>query len=252
MTISLDRLEDEIQIRIIHLDFLLSLVSPCANTDKPIGSSSSSSFFPEIQASSFLSLRNSDSNDKLGIFNAHLSSISLGKLEWAASEDLAVKGAVLMSSIVDWKSVASMVGNGRSEISCRIRYSNVSSSTESAGMFQAKVRSRKLLASEFTQQESVNIGGILAYRPPVNWCLIGTEAGISAPPDRIARKYRSLGIVSHHRRWSTIEDLTLQRAVQLYGVGKWSSISKHVRSRNDSQCRERWDDNTLESGSRVV
>jgi hypothetical protein len=44
----------------------------------------------------------------------------------------------------------------------------------------------------------------------------------------------------HKAKWSTEEDDQLRQAIEEFGTGSWTEVSRRVPTRTGKQCRERW------------
>ena len=68
---------------------------------------------------------------------------------------------------------------------------------------------------------------------PIKRHLAHRESGVPAKRPNPPSKRRNL-------KWSTDEDIRLQEGVRLYKVPNWKKISKHVGTRTNKMCAQRW------------
>jgi len=63
-------------------------------------------------------------------------------------------------------------------------------------------------------------------------------------PKRVKRELKQRSTATPAKRplskWSKEEDIRLQEGVEIYGIPNWVEIAKHVKTRNNKKCRQRW------------
>lgn len=75
---------------------------------------------------------------------------------------------------------------------------------------------------------------------PGKWTLIANFMATKGPKQCMHRYRNKLVEGINTGKWTVEEDNKLVVGVSIFGVGRWSRISEHVGTRNDSQCRERY------------
>lgn len=144
---------------------------------------------------------------------------------WSKREDDVLQKAVTEHKN-DWTRISSVVGNGRTNRGCRIRWEL---------SLQGNINRKPFTLAE------IDLILKLSHLHPKQWQKIAREVGNGRTHRQISELVknrldtsRSLGL------WTVQEDELLRRAVAVHGVGKWTAIAEIMPGRNDAQCYGRW------------
>lgn len=95
--------------------------------------------------------------------------------------------------------------------------------------------------SKWTPTEDALLETVVAQVGCKSWALVASRIPGRTPGQCLHRYTYRLAPGNVKGKWTKEEDAYLQLGVDTFGRGKWSQVATLVPTRNDSQCRERWE-----------
>ncbi|KAG2187235.1 hypothetical protein INT44_004920, partial [Umbelopsis vinacea] len=151
----------------------------------------------------------------------------INKTPWSVSENRKLVELVLKQGLYgNWEKIAVDLGTNRTVSQCFSHYQS------QASRQQAKRR--------WTKTEDRLLKVVIKSLGPRNWQQIAHIVGDRTGSQCLQRWTKALDPAIRRSRWVQEEDDVLKNAVQVYGLGNWRLVQKHIPGRTDMQCRERW------------
>ncbi|OII70779.1 SNAPc like transcription factor [Cryptosporidium ubiquitum] len=167
----------------------------------------------------------------------HFIDPNINRKPWEKAEDLRLLALVSENEGFNWIKVAQELNTGRTPYQCILRYQ--------------RSLNKNLIKSSWTKEEDEkllsavkSLGGFdlleLNKRITSKWNLVANLLPGRTNQQCRTRYVRSLKKDLKHGSWSLYEDVRLQFAYFVYGSNSWTKISRHIKGRSDSKCRERY------------
>jgi hypothetical protein len=151
----------------------------------------------------------------------------INKTPWSVAENRKLIDLVLKHGLYgNWEKIAVELGTDRTVSQCYSHYQS------QAARQKAKRR--------WTKTEDRLLKLVIKSLGPRNWQQIAHIVGDRTGSQCLQRWTKALDPAIRRSRWVPREDHVLKNAVQVYGLGNWSLVQKHIPGRTDMQCRERW------------
>lgn len=151
----------------------------------------------------------------------------INKTPWSVTENRKLVDLVLKHGLYgNWEKIAVELGTNRTVSQCFSHYQS------QAARQKAKRR--------WTKTEDRLLKLVIKSLGPRNWQQIAHIVGDRTGSQCLQRWTKALDPAIRRSRWVPREDHVLKNAVQVYGLGNWSLVQKHIPGRTDMQCRERW------------
>ncbi|PXF41719.1 Myb-like protein L [Gracilariopsis chorda] len=143
---------------------------------------------------------------------------------WTAEEDSLLLKAYKEHG-ADWHEVANVV-HSRSAAACRQRYTL---------SLSPQINRQPPTAAEIARLQSL-------HRSLGNqWSVISQRLQTSRTPAQVYELLNNrLNPAYRSATWKEAEDELLREAILLYGESRWTLVARHVGTRSDAQCYERW------------
>ncbi|KAK9173418.1 Myb-like DNA-binding domain protein [Cryptosporidium meleagridis] len=167
----------------------------------------------------------------------HFIDPNINRKPWEKAEDLRLLALVSENEGFNWFKIAQELNSGRTPYQCILRYQ--------------RSLNKNLIKSSWTKQEDEkllsaveSLGGFdfieLNKRSTSKWNFVANLLPGRTNQQCRTRYVRSLKKDLKHGSWSLYEDVRLQFAYFIYGNNSWTKISRHIKGRSDSKCRERY------------
>lgn len=167
----------------------------------------------------------------------HFIDPNINRKPWEKAEDLRLLALVSEKEGFNWIEIAQELNSGRTPYQCILRYQ--------------RSLNKNLIKSTWSKQEDERLqfavelfGGFdfieLNKRSTSRWNFVANLLPGRTNQQCRTRYVRSLRAGLKHGSWSLYEDVRLQFAFFVYGGNSWAKISRHVKGRSDSKCRERY------------
>ncbi|KAH8555154.1 hypothetical protein BGW37DRAFT_475968 [Umbelopsis sp. PMI_123] len=151
----------------------------------------------------------------------------INKTPWSVKENTKLVQLVLKHGIYGkWEKIAVELGTNRTVSQCFSHY-------------QSQV-SRQKAKRRWTKTEDRLLKQVVKSLGPRNWQQIAHIVGDRTGSQCLQRWTKALDPAIRRSRWAQEEDEVLKNAVEVYGLGNWRMVQKHIPGRTDMQCRERW------------
>jgi len=125
-----------------------------------------------------------------------------------------------------WEKIAVELGSNRTVSQCFSHY-------------QSQVNKQKTKA-KWTKTEDRLLAQLVRSLGPRNWQQVAYMLGDRTGSQCLQRWEKVLNPAIRRTRWTEEEDTVLRNSVEVYGLGNWTKVQKHIPGRTDMQCRERW------------
>ncbi|KAI8373134.1 Homeodomain-like protein [Radiomyces spectabilis] len=125
-----------------------------------------------------------------------------------------------------WETIAVELGTNRTAAQCFAHYQ----AQKNVGASKRKWTPE----DDETLREAVDVFG------ERNWQQVAVRVGGRTGQQCLQRWTKCVNPAIRRHRWEKEEDDALRAAVNVYGVGNWRIIQRHIPGRTDMQCRERW------------
>ncbi|KAJ1608803.1 SNAPc-like transcription factor [Cryptosporidium canis] len=167
----------------------------------------------------------------------HFIDPNINRKPWEKAEDLRLLALVSENEGYNWVKIAQELNSGRTPYQCILRYQ--------------RSLNKNLIKSSWTKEEDEkllsaveSLGGFnfleLNKRSTSKWNFVANLLPGRTNQQCRTRYVRSLKANLKHGSWSLYEDVRLQFAYFVYGSNSWTRISRHIKGRSDSKCRERY------------
>lgn len=102
------------------------------------------------------------------------------------------------------------------------------------------LQNNKAVKQKWTKEDDEALRNAVRQIGDRNWQQIAAMLGNKTGQQCLQRWHKSINPAIRRCRWTQQEDAALMAAVQVYGVGNWNKVQRHIAGRTDMQCRERY------------
>jgi hypothetical protein len=151
----------------------------------------------------------------------------INKKPWSVSENKQLMSLVKKHGIYgSWERIAVELGTDRTVSQCFSHYQSQTNRLKAKG--------------KWTKSEDRLLARVVKQLGPRNWQQVAHILGDRTGSQCLQRWTKALDPAIKRSRWAQEEDDVLKNAVEVYGLGNWTKVQKHIPGRTDMQCRERW------------
>ncbi|CAO3633552.1 unnamed protein product [Cunninghamella blakesleeana] len=152
---------------------------------------------------------------------------SINKKPWSKKESETLRQLVKENGYEGkWEKIASQLNTNRTASQCFSHYQAESNALDAKRPWTKD--------DDEALKEAVSLVG------DKNWQQVASIIGGRSGQQCLHRWEKSINPAIRRSRWTEEEDNALRGAVDVYGVGNWTSIQRYLPGRTDMQCRERW------------
>lgn len=152
---------------------------------------------------------------------------NINKRPWSKSESEQLQALVKKhGSQGCWKTIARELGTNRTASQCFSHHQSLKNNNASK--------------SKWTKEEDEALIDAVRQVGERNWQEVAAIMGTRTGQQCLQRWQKSINPAIRRSRWTPEEDEALKAAVEVYGIGNWNKIQKHIPGRTDMQCRERY------------
>ncbi|KAL1929103.1 hypothetical protein VTP01DRAFT_2162 [Rhizomucor pusillus] len=152
---------------------------------------------------------------------------SINKKPWSKKESEMLKQLVEKhGSHGRWEDIARELPTSRTVSQCFSHYQSL--------------QNNKAVKQKWTKEDDEALRNAVRQIGDRNWQQIAAMLGNKTGQQCLQRWHKSINPAIRRCRWTQQEDAALMAAVQVYGVGNWNKVQRHIAGRTDMQCRERY------------
>ncbi|KAK9791378.1 hypothetical protein WJX73_006810 [Symbiochloris irregularis] len=153
------------------------------------------------------------------------------RADWTKEEEAKLQSLAHKHKERNWHVIASELGTHRSAADCAKHY--ICNCDQPAGKFPQGRGQRQ----EWTPDEDARLEAAVKEHG-TNWKAVAALMG-GRTAQQVMHHFNDTHCTRKVGQWSAEEDIALRQAHEVH-PGKWRMIARHVRTRNDQQCRDRW------------